>query len=59
MTRKLNKKQKDNDIQPVSQEEFDKVIKALLNSPPRKKRKGGKQFKIVYSSLNLYGKNKL
>ena len=57
MTRKLNKKespkvrtsqsfketsQKDNNIRPVSQEEFDKVIKALLNSPPRKKRREGK-----------------
>jgi hypothetical protein len=39
MKRKLNKKEKDNDIRPVSQEEFDEVIKALLNSPPRKKRK--------------------
>ena len=39
MTRKLNKKEKDNDIRPVSQEEFDKVIKALLNSPPRKRNK--------------------
>ncbi|WNE39935.1 MAG: hypothetical protein GBAus27B_000580 [Mycoplasmataceae bacterium] len=27
---------------PVSQEEFDMVIKTLLNSPPRKKRKEGK-----------------
>jgi len=42
MTRKLNKREKDSDIRPVSQEEFDKVIKALLNTPPRKKRKGGK-----------------
>jgi len=49
MTRKLNKKeslketsQKDNDIRPVSQEEFDKVIKNLLNTPPRKTRKKGK-----------------
>jgi hypothetical protein len=42
MTRKLNKNQKDNDIRPVSQEEFDKVIKALLNTPPRKIRKRGK-----------------
>jgi len=42
MARKLSKKQKANDIKPVSQEEFDKVIKALLNSPPRKKRREGK-----------------
>ncbi len=41
MARKLNKSEKENNIRPVSQEEFDKVIKALLNSPPRKKRKGG------------------
>ena len=55
MTRKLNKKkEKDNNIQPVSQEEFDKVIKALLNSPPRKKRKERKQFKIVYNHQNIF-----
>ena len=40
--RKLNKKEKDNNIQSVSQEEFDKVIKNLLNTPPRKDRKGKK-----------------
>ena len=42
MAKKLSKKEQDNNIRPVSHEEFDKVIKALLNSPPRKKRKGGK-----------------
>jgi len=46
MTRKLNKhhsvKENNNDTRPVSQEEFDRVIKDLLNSPPRKKRRGGK-----------------
>jgi hypothetical protein len=26
-------------IRPVSQEEFDKAIKSLLNSPPRKRNK--------------------
>jgi hypothetical protein len=39
MTRKLNKKEKDNNIRPVSKEEFDKALDILLNSPPRKRRK--------------------
>jgi hypothetical protein len=34
MTRKLNKKEKDNDIRPVSQEEFDKALDACINTPP-------------------------
>ena len=36
MTKKLN------NGKPVSQGEFDKAIKALLNSPPRKRSKGRK-----------------
>jgi hypothetical protein len=39
MAKKLNKKEQNNNIRPVSQEEFDKVIKTLLNSPPRKVRR--------------------
>lgn len=39
MTKKLNKREQDNDIRPVSHEEFDRAIKDLLNSPPRKRNK--------------------
>ena len=34
MTRKLNKREKDKNIQPVSQEEFDKALDACINTPP-------------------------
>jgi len=34
MTKKLN-----NNIRPVSHEEFDRAIKDLLSSPPRKRNK--------------------
>ncbi|RHZ36179.1 hypothetical protein [endosymbiont GvMRE of Glomus versiforme] len=43
MTKKINKmSHKEQDNIPVSHEEFDRAIKALLNSPPRKIRKGKK-----------------
>ena len=54
MTKKLNKKQKTNDIKPVSQEEFDKMVKILLNTPPRKRNKERKQFSFVYNSQKYY-----
>lgn len=34
MTRKINKKEQDNNIQSVSQEEFDKALDACINTPP-------------------------
>jgi hypothetical protein len=37
MTKKLN-----NNVKAVSHKEFDQAIKALLNSPPRKKRREAK-----------------
>ena len=45
MTRKLNKKEKDNNIRPVSQEEFDKALDACINTPPLRLKDLKKQLK--------------
>jgi len=42
MTKKPNKKEQNKDIRPISHEEFDKALKVLLNTPPRKRKKRGK-----------------